>query len=189
MTHPKLPQPTRRALLIRAASGVAAVATATIVSPASVLELEGLMSRARATGLPPLTVATLNALLRTASTQRDHALFNEARSDLRAFVRSHFTLTAKQANDLVSLTPRDVGALNAAIDAAIRENRVMDATCGQMDVTRNEPISRSEHFGVSGSPEPAVSRLGQSRYRMTGDQESRRAGNDLSRGEPARRCR
>ena len=168
MANPKLPQPTRRRLLIHAASSVAAVAGAAIVSPASVLELEGLMSRARAAGSPPLTVATLNALLRTASTQRDHALLNEARSDLKAFVRSHFTLTAKQEKDLASLTSRDVGALNAAIDAAIRENRVMGADCDAVDVSGNEPISRSEHFGVSSSPATGGAAIGPITIQMTG---------------------
>jgi hypothetical protein len=148
--------------------GAATAAGAALVSPASVLELEGLLARARAASSPPLTVATLNALLRTASTQRDHALLNGARRDLKAFVRSHFTLTAKQDNDLASLSPRDVNALHAAIDAAIRDSRVMDATCDPVDMSRSDPIAQSEHFGVASSRAAGGAAAGPITVQMTG---------------------
>ena len=139
----------RRDFLRVAVAGVASGSGALLFSPQSAVELEGLMARARAADKPPLTLATLNALLRTANAERDHATLKSAKADVKAFVRSHFTLTSKQENDVDSLSREDIAVIRSAIDAAISQG-VMDATCrpiGSADL--GQAISNSDRFQAS----------------------------------------
>lgn len=145
----------RRHFLRVAVAGVASGSGALLFSPHSAVELEGLMARARAADKPPLTVATLNALLGKASAERDHATLKKAKADVGAFVRAHFTLTPKQESDVSSLTPQDLAVVRTAIDSAMRQGELR-ADCGRVEL--GQSISRSDRFqaNVSASNTKAV---------------------------------
>ncbi len=137
----------RRAFLKVAVAGVAG-SGALLVSPRSAMELDGLLARARAADKPPLTLATLNALLRKAGAERDHATLKRAAADVGAFVRSNFTLTSKQEADVNSLSREDITVIRSAIDTAISHGGVLGGDCGKR-LTSADPgqiLSSTDRF-------------------------------------------
>ncbi len=119
---------TRRNMLLMASAG-AVVASGTFVAAANAQVLGHVLSQARVSGKPPLTTATLNAILQQASQQQGNELYDEIRRDPKAFMRAHFTLSAQQNTSVEGLTANESAAIGSAVDAATREHRMISSSC------------------------------------------------------------
>ena len=93
----------------------------------SLIAFEKLLAHARATRKPPLTIATLNALLSKQETGRRDALLAEAYDDPKAFIRRHFAVTAVQRKAMLAWTPGDITEIQKVIDAA-RHRKALQAS-------------------------------------------------------------
>lgn len=95
----------RRAFMITGATGA-------IVGLSSLrLGLKEARAQARQTGKPVLTDRAINNLFLSGA--KAAGLAAEARRDVRGFIKSRFTLTAAQEQQLESLSPEETEAINA----------------------------------------------------------------------------
>jgi len=142
-------EPTRRSIIKNAGAVTAIAAGGSLWGFQESAALEKILARTRASGKPPLTVATLNALL--AKDEGRDALLAHAHDQPKDFVLRHFALTPTQRRDLASLSPDDFAAIQSAVEAARHKNMLILADCGTSDTHlasagASEVIATSTHF-------------------------------------------
>ncbi len=80
------------------------------------------IAAAKQAGKPMLTEKGINDFIASKSKEQLRPLMEEARHDLRAFVRKHFYVAPQQEKELTALDEADIRKLNDALGTALKQN-------------------------------------------------------------------
>ena len=80
------------------------------------------IAAAKQAGKPMLTEKGINDFIASKSKEQLRPLMEEARHDLRAFIRKHFYVAPQQEKELTALDEADIRKLNDALGTALKQN-------------------------------------------------------------------
>ena len=118
-------------------------------------QLRKAVAQSRVTAKPILTQASLNALIPKQPAQF-RAAAQQARTNFKAYIRSHFTLTPAQDTALTAMTQSDVNQVLSAINTALEKNyrlqvRMSPRSPGSGNPTIQKPVLKGA-TGPRGDP-------------------------------------
>jgi hypothetical protein len=105
------------------------------------------LAAARRSGKPLFTEANLNALLPKKHDETFRRLAQDARRDIRSFIRQRFYLTSEQEGELASLSEEIVRNIQASLDDTLNKRAIV-----RVVIKRNGKQGRRNHSGQGGVP-------------------------------------
>jgi hypothetical protein len=127
-------------------AGVAAAIGGVCFSSATIKEA---LAKARQAGKPLFTAKNFNASLPQKHNNTLRRLMQEARQDIKAFIRQRFYLTKEQEKELDSLPEDLIGKIHSSIDEMLKEKAVV-----RVQIKGNEDRARQNNVSQQPKQQP-----------------------------------